>query len=69
MRIASLISGRELDRMLRWPRGRSVKLARAGKLPSVTMPDGEIRFDVEEVEAAIRLGARPLTADLSQAVA
>ena len=39
-----LFTPRELDRLLRYPPGRSLRLAKKGKLPSVELPDGEIRF-------------------------
>ena len=47
--MSTLLIPREVDRLFRYPRGRSAKLARAGKLPYIRLPDGEIRFD----EAAI----------------
>jgi len=40
-----LLTGREVDRLLRYPRGRSARLARRGDIPHVELPDGEIRFD------------------------
>lgn len=45
-----LLESREVDRMLRYPRGRSLKLAKAGQLPHVTLPDGEVRFPQDELE-------------------
>lgn len=45
---------REVDRLLRYPRGRSLKLAKAGKLPHVKLPDGEIRFDASEIDRHLR---------------
>lgn len=41
---------REVDRLLRYPRGRSLRLAKAGKLPFISLPDGEVRFDEAELE-------------------
>ncbi len=49
-----MLMPREMDRMLRYPRGRSLRLAKAGKLPCVTLPDGEIRFDEKTIERLIR---------------
>ena len=43
--LVKLLMPREVDRLFRYPRGRSLRLAKAGKLPSITLPDGEIRFD------------------------
>lgn len=50
----TLLTGRELDRILRYPRGRSLRLAKAGKLPHLKLPDGEIRFEWAHVEASLR---------------
>jgi hypothetical protein len=41
---------REVDRLFRYPRGRSLRLAKAGHLPYIRLPDGEIRFDEAEIE-------------------
>lgn len=41
---------REVDRLLRYPRGRSARLARDNRLPHIILPDGEIRFDEAEIE-------------------
>lgn len=46
----TLLMPREVDRLLRYPRGRSVKLAKAGRLPHVVLPDGEIRFDEDVIQ-------------------
>lgn len=53
----TLLMPREVDRMLRYPRGRALRLARAGQLPSVKLPDGEVRFDAEEIERVLREGS------------
>jgi hypothetical protein len=52
----TLLMPREVDRILRYPRGRALRLAKAGKLPHILLPDGEIRFDRDELERAIRAG-------------
>lgn len=39
-----LMTPREADRLLRYPRGRSVRLAKKNKLPHVKLPDGSYRF-------------------------
>jgi predicted site-specific integrase-resolvase len=36
--------------MLRYSSGHATRLARAGKLPCLTLPDGEIRFDEAEIQ-------------------
>ena len=43
----------EGDRLFRYPRGRSIRLAKAGKLPAVFLPDGEIRFDRQAIADAL----------------
>jgi hypothetical protein len=40
---------RELDRLLRYPVGKSKRLAEKGLLPCIRLPDGEIRFDIDVV--------------------
>jgi hypothetical protein len=45
----TFITPREADRLLRWPQGRAAKAAREGRLPAITLPDGEIRFDMEKL--------------------
>ena len=46
-----LLIPREVDRLFRWPPGRAKKLAKLGKIPSIVLPDGEIRFDEAEIES------------------
>ena len=50
----TLLVPRELDRLLRYPRGRSLRLAKAGKLPHIVLPDGEVRFDEEQIERLLQ---------------
>ena len=50
---------REVDRLLRYPRGRSLRLARTGKLPHVVLPDGEVRFVQDEIEALLTASREP----------
>lgn len=45
----TLLTPRDVDRLLVYPPGRAARLARAGKLPHVRLPDGEIRFDQAEI--------------------
>lgn len=40
-----LLTPKDVDAILRYPSGRATRLARAGKLPHIMLPDGEIRFD------------------------
>lgn len=46
----ALLVPHEVDRLLRYPRGRSVRLAKAGKLPHVILPDGGFRFYQDDIE-------------------
>lgn len=46
----SLLMPREVDRLLRYPRGRAARLARIGQIPHIVLPDGEIRFDETDIE-------------------
>jgi hypothetical protein len=50
---SDLLTPREVDRLLRYPRGRSARLARKGKLQAIFLPDGEIRFDPETIQRLI----------------
>ncbi len=43
-----------MDARLRYPRGRSARLARKGLIPHVKLPDGEIRFDPEVIDEWLR---------------
>ncbi len=49
----ALLTPRDVDSLLRYPHGRSLKLARKGKLPSIVLPDGEVRFRRREIEILI----------------
>lgn len=45
-----LLTARELERILRYSPGHATRLAKAGKLPYLILPDGEVRFDETEIE-------------------
>jgi hypothetical protein len=45
-----LLKPKEVDLLLRYPSGRSQRLARQGKIPHVLLPDGEIRFRQSDIE-------------------
>jgi hypothetical protein len=49
-----LLMPREVDGLLRYPRGRSQRLAKKNKLPHIVLPDGEIRFPEEEINKLLR---------------
>ena len=40
--------------MFRYPNGRAARLAKAGKLPCIVLPDGGIRFDQSEIEKLLK---------------
>lgn len=45
----------EMDELLRWPLGKSERLARRGLLPHILLPDGKtIRFNRSEIEALVQ---------------
>lgn len=45
-----LLTPGQVDAILQYPSGRAKRLARAGKLPSVTLPDGELRIPEDQIE-------------------
>lgn len=49
----ALITPAACDELLAYPRGRSLKLARRGLLPSITLPDGSLRIDRDALELAL----------------
>ncbi|MEN6336476.1 MAG: hypothetical protein ABFE01_19655, partial [Phycisphaerales bacterium] len=49
---------KEVDALFQWPFGKSLRLARQGKMPHVVLPDGTIRFRLVDI---IRLGAGDAT--------
>jgi hypothetical protein len=55
----TLLTPIELDGLLRYPRGRSQRLARRQLLPHITLPDGAIRFRPADVEKLLGVVIRP----------
>jgi hypothetical protein len=49
----TLLKPSEVDLLFRYPAGRSLKLAKAGQIPHIVLPDGEIRFDEAEIQRLI----------------
>ena len=45
-----LLKPNEVDLIFRYPLGRSKRLARAGKIPYIALPDGELRFDRKVID-------------------
>ena len=44
-----LLKPKEVDMLLRYPFGKSLRLAKANLLPHIELPGGEIRFDKSEI--------------------
>jgi len=49
-----LLKPREVDLILRYPAGRTRRLALRGLLPHVTLPDSEIRIRQKDLERLLR---------------
>lgn len=52
-----LLISREVDRLLRYPLGQTMRLARAGLIPFIRLPDEEIRFDEAAIDKLLKDGA------------
>lgn len=46
---AEVLTTRELESLLNYPRGRAMRLVRAGGVPHVVLPDGSVRFLRSEI--------------------
>lgn len=55
----NFLTPEEVDGLLRYPRGRAARLARAGKLPVIILPDGELRFSRDSILNALARMSRP----------
>jgi predicted site-specific integrase-resolvase len=51
----TLLTPRDVDGLFRYPAGRAARLAKAGRIPCIRLPDGEIRFDASEIEKMLAL--------------
>jgi hypothetical protein len=58
-----LLTPSDVDRIFRYPTGRAARLARAGTLPCIRLPDGAIRFDAEAIETLVKPRADLLNRD------
>lgn len=56
----TLLVPREVDRLLRYPRGRALRLARQGVIAAILLPDGEIRFEQATIEALLKRQPPPI---------
>lgn len=52
----TLLTDAEVERLFRWMPGKAEAAARDGKLRSVILPDGQIRFRQSDVDAIISGG-------------
>ena len=50
----TLLKPREVDLLFRYPAGRSLRLAKAGRMPCVRLPDGEIRFNERDIDKILK---------------
>ena len=58
--LPTLLTAHDVASWLGMPTRRVVRLARAGDIPSLTLPDGEIAFDAAELTAWIHAPSQPL---------
>jgi len=49
-----LLKPKEVDLLLRYPFGKTARLAKAGKIPYIQLPDGQIRIREDEIESLLR---------------
>ena len=50
----------EVERLFRTTRGWATRQAKAGRLPYITLPDGQIRFVHATIERIIAAGSLPM---------
>ncbi len=55
----TLLTPRDVDRLLRYPTGRTARLAKTGRIPFIRLPDGEIRFDETEIANLLASATTP----------
>lgn len=48
-----LLRCKEVDRLLRYPYGKTGRLAKAGKIPYIRLPDGGIRIRKDDIETLL----------------
>jgi hypothetical protein len=63
-----LLTSREVENLLRYSPGQATRLAKRGKLPYVTLPDGSIRFDRAAILGLLQRTRRPSVEDTGEAV-
>ena len=55
--MSDLLNPREVDLLLGYPSGRTLRLVKAGKIPSITLPDRQIRIAASDLELMLVAGA------------
>jgi excisionase family DNA binding protein len=60
--MGNLLTDSEAADFLRLTTRQVVTLAKRGELPSVNLPDGEIRFDLDDLRAWVESLKKPATA-------
>lgn len=58
MVMRKLLKPTEVDELLRYSAGRTLRLAKAGKIPFIRLPDGAIRFSESEIEMILNKQGR-----------
>lgn len=61
-----LLRAREVDVLFRYPAGRTKRLAMTGRLPFISLPDGEIRFDEALIQKMLESSKLPQDESLEQ---
>lgn len=56
----TLLKPSEVDRIFRYPRGRALRLIKAGKIAHIVLPDGEIRILQTEIERLLTAATSPM---------
>ena len=63
----AILTPRDVDRIFKYPSGRAARLARAGLIPCIRLPDGEIRFDSEVIERLVSTGTSGSSKEVNRA--
>jgi predicted site-specific integrase-resolvase len=58
-----LLKPGEVSLLLRWQERRLLRLAKAGRIPHIVLPDGEIRFEKAEIDRLVEQGRRKVADD------
>ncbi len=61
--MTELLKPFEVSLLLRCPELRILRLAKAGRIPHIVLPDGQIRFEKAEIDRLIEQGRRRVADD------